>query len=91
MKTLHSFVLKPGLFSCGIIALIIICCVCGPVFAARLAGTDENVSTTTTTADTTKKIIEAAPSKTAASVKQDIPSVKTEKEVKAEGAIKESG
>ena len=42
-------------------------CVCGPVFAARLAGTDENVSTTTTTADTTKKIIEASPSKTAAS------------------------
>lgn len=91
MKTLHSFVLKPGLFSCGIIALIIICCVCGPVFAARLAGTDENVSTTTTTADTTKKIIEASPSKTAASVKQDITSVKPEKEVKAEGAIKESG
>ncbi|MFZ1037518.1 MAG: type II secretion system secretin GspD [Smithella sp.] len=88
---MHSFVLKPGLFSCGIIALIIICCVCGPVFAARLAGTDENVSTTTTTADTTKKIIEASPSKTAASVKQDITSVKPEKEVKAEGAIKESG
>ena len=91
MKTLHSFVLKPGLFSGGIIALIIMCCVCGPAFAARLAGTDENVSTTTTTADTTKKIIEASPAKTAASVKQDITSVKPEKEVKAEDAIKESG
>ena len=91
MKTLHSFVLKPGLFSSGIIALIIICCVCEPAFAARLAGTDENVSTTTTTADTTKKIIEAAPSETAAAAKQDVTSVKPEKEVKAEGAIKESG
>jgi general secretion pathway protein D len=85
MKTLHSFVLKPGLFSSGIIALIIMCCVCGPSFAARLAGSDENVNTTTNTADTTKKIIEAAP------VKQDVTSVKPEKEVKAEDAIKESG
>ncbi|MGD0168925.1 MAG: secretin N-terminal domain-containing protein, partial [Smithella sp.] len=91
MKTLHAFVLKPGLFSSGIIALIIICCVCEPAFAARLAGTDENVSTTTTTADTTKKIIEASPAETAAGAKQDVTSVKTEREVKAESAIKESG
>jgi len=64
MKTLHSFVLKPGLFSSGIIALIIMCCVCGQAFAARLAGTDENVSTTTTTADTATKIIKASPAET---------------------------
>jgi len=85
MKTLHSFVLKPGLFSSGIIALIIMCCVCGPAFAARLAGSDENVNTTTETADTTKKIIEAA------GAKQDVTAVKPEKEVKAQDAIKESG
>lgn len=91
MKTLHSFVLKPGLFSSGIIALIIMCCVCEPAFAARLAGTDENVNTTTETVDTTKKIIEAAPSETADGAKQDVTSAKPEKEVKAEGAIKESG
>ena len=85
MKTLHSFVLKPGLFSSGIIALIIMFCVCGSAFAARLAGTDENVNTTTETADTTKKIIEAA------GAKQDVTSVKPEKEVKQDDTIQESG
>jgi general secretion pathway protein D len=85
MKTLHSFVLKPGLFSSGIIALIIMFCVCGSAFAARLAGTDENVNITTETADTTKKIIEAA------GAKQDVTSVKPEKEVKQDDTIQESG
>ena len=85
MKTLHSFVLKPGLFSIGIIALIIMFCVCGSAFAARLAGTDENVNTTTETADTTKKIIEAAPAK------QDVTSVKPENEVKQDDTTQESG
>jgi len=85
MKTLHSFVLKPGLFSIGIIALIIMFCVCGSAFAARLAGTDENVNITTETADTTKKIIEAA------GAKQDVTSVKPEKEVKQDDTIQESG
>ena len=91
MKTLHSFVLRPCLFSGVIIALIIMFCVCGPAFAARLAGTDENVSTTTTTADTTNKIIEAAPSETTAGVKQDITSTKPEKEVKQDDTTQESG
>jgi general secretion pathway protein D len=91
MKTLHSFVLKPGLFSSGIIALIIMCCVCEPAFATRLAGTDENVNTTTETADTTKKIVEASPAETVAPAKLDVTSVKPEKEVKAENTIKESG
>ena len=90
MKTLHSFVLKPGLFSSGIIALIIMLSVCGQVFAARLAGTEENVNTTATTTDTTKTIIEASPAETAAPVKQNIPSVKPEKEVKAKDATQES-
>jgi general secretion pathway protein D len=85
MKTLHSFVLKPGLFSIGIIALIIMFCVCGSAFAARLAGTDENVNTTTETTDTTKKIIEAA------GAKQDVTSVKPENEVKQDDIIQESG
>jgi len=85
MKTLHSFVLKPGLFSIGIIALIIMFCVYGSAFAARLAGTDENVNTTTETADTTKKIIEAA------GAKQDVTSIKPENEVKQDDTIQESG
>jgi len=85
MKTLHSFVLKPGLFSIGIIALIIMFCVYGSAFAARLAGTDENVNTTTETADTTKKFIEAA------GAKQDVTSVKPENEVKQDDTTQESG
>ena len=47
MKTLHSFIIKPGLFSSGIIALIIMFVLEEPAFAARIAGTDENVNTTT--------------------------------------------
>jgi general secretion pathway protein D len=90
MKTLHSFVLRPGLFSGGIIALIIMLSVCGQVFAARLAGTEENVNTTATTTDTPKTIIEASPAETAAPVKQAITSVKPEKEVKAKDATQEA-
>ena len=47
MKTLHSFIIRPGLLSGGIIALVILLSVGGPAFAARVAGTDENVNTTT--------------------------------------------
>jgi hypothetical protein len=36
-------------------------CAGGPAFAARVAGTDENVNTTTAPADTTKKIIKVSP------------------------------
>ncbi len=47
MKTLHSFIIRPGLLTGGIIALVILLSVGGPAFAARVAGTDENVNTTT--------------------------------------------
>jgi general secretion pathway protein D len=47
MKTMHPFIIRPGLLSGGIIALIILLSVGGPAFAARVAGTDENVNTTT--------------------------------------------
>jgi len=46
MKTLHPFIIRPGLLSGGIIALVILLSVGGPAFAARVAGTDENVNTT---------------------------------------------
>ena len=46
MKTMHPFIIRPGLIVGGIIALIIMLCVGGPAFAARVAGTDENVNTT---------------------------------------------
>jgi len=47
MKTLHSFIIRPGLLTGGIIALVILLSIGGPAFAARVAGTDENVNTTT--------------------------------------------
>jgi general secretion pathway protein D len=47
MKTMHPFIIRPGLLSGGIIALIILLSVGGSAFAARVAGTDENVNTTT--------------------------------------------
>ena len=78
MKTSHSFILKQGLFSGGIFALIIMLCVCGPVFAARVAGTPESVTTTTTTTGTTKEIIKVSPAQTVAPAKQDVPSVNME-------------
>jgi general secretion pathway protein D len=46
MKTMH-LIIRPGLLAGGIFALIIMLCVGGPAFAARIAGTDENVNTTT--------------------------------------------
>jgi general secretion pathway protein D len=46
MKTSHYFILRSGLLSSGIIALIIMLCAGGPVFAAHVAGADENVNTT---------------------------------------------
>ena len=44
MKTLHAFSIRQGLFSGGIIALVILLSVVGPAFAARVADTDENVN-----------------------------------------------
>jgi general secretion pathway protein D len=47
MKTMHHFIIKPGVLSGAIIALIILLCVGGPTFAARVAGADEDVNSTT--------------------------------------------
>ena len=44
MKTLHAFIIRQGLLSGGIIALVILLSVVGPAFAARVADTDENVN-----------------------------------------------
>jgi len=46
MKTLHSFIIRQGLLAGEIIALVILLSIGGPAFAARVAGTDENVNTT---------------------------------------------
>ena len=87
MKTMHPFIIRPGLIVGGIIALIIMLCVGGPAFAARVAGTDENVNTTTAPADTTKKIIKVSPAMPDTSIKQTIPPADKAKEVKTENAI----
>ena len=61
---------RPGFISGCIIALIILLCNGGPGFAARIAGSGENVNTTAVPADTARKMIKAAP---VAPVKQDVP------------------
>jgi len=89
MKTSHSFILKPGVFSGGIIALIIMLCACGPAFAARVDGTTEKVTTATTKTVTTKETVNASPAQppqAVTPVKQDVSSAKPEKEVKKDEA-----
>ena len=81
MRTSHSFILKPCLFSCGIIALIIMLCVGKPAFAARIAGANENVNTSTIPADTTKKTVNL-PSAPSATIKQTIPSARQTTDIK---------
>lgn len=85
MRTSHSFILKPCLFSCGIIALIIMLCVGKPAFAARIAGADENVNTSTIPADTTKKTVNL-PSAPSATIKQTIPSARQTTDIKTDDA-----
>jgi general secretion pathway protein D len=46
MKKLYFSIVKPNLIAGGIIALVIMFCAGGNTFAARIAGTDENISTT---------------------------------------------
>ncbi|MCX5848771.1 MAG: type II secretion system secretin GspD [Deltaproteobacteria bacterium] len=73
MKISPSFLLKPCLFSCGIIALIILLCAGGTALAARVAGADENVNTSTVPADTIKKTINLPPTAPADVIKQTTP------------------
>jgi general secretion pathway protein D len=89
MKTLHSFILRPGLIAGGIIALIIMLCAGGSASAARVAGADENIDTTIAGAppaaqseDTQKK--DAVPQ--AKEIKAITPS-QLPKEVKTEKVI----
>src|SRR5664280_1892947 len=80
-------VIRPGLIAGGLIALIIMLCAGGPAFAARVAGTDENVNTTTAPADTTKKIIKVSPAVSDTSIKQTIPPADQAKQVKTKKVI----
>ena len=90
MKTLHSFIIRKGLIAGGIIALIIMLCAGEPAFAARVAGTDENVNTTTAPADTAKKIIKVSPAVSDTSIKQAIPPADQAKQVKTEKVMQTS-
>ena len=85
MKTMHFFIIRSGLLIGGIITLIIMLCVGGPAFAARIAGADENVNTSTAPTDAIKKTanLPAAPS---ATIKQTIPSAQKTTDVKTDDA-----
>jgi hypothetical protein len=74
-------IIRPGLFSGGIIALIILLCAGGPAFAARIAGTDENVNTITTPAQSKDAVPKDSPE-----IKATTPEPSTE--VKTENVIK---
>ncbi len=63
-------------------ALIIMLCLCGTAFAARIAGATDNAATTTTTADPTQ----ASPGPAITPAKQDVSSAKSGKEIKKEDA-----
>jgi general secretion pathway protein D len=56
-------------------------CVGKPAFAARIAGADENVNTSTIPADTTKKTVNL-PSAPSATIKQTIPSARQTTDIK---------
>jgi general secretion pathway protein D len=84
-ERLIPVILKPCLFSCGIIALIILLSVGEPAFAARIAGADENVNTSTIPADTTKKTVNL-PSAPSANIKQIIPSAQQTTDIKTDDA-----
>ncbi|MEN6422125.1 MAG: hypothetical protein ABFD76_09260 [Smithella sp.] len=76
MKTIPSYILKSGFSSALIFVLIILLCFTGTAFAARLAGTEETVSTTATNTDSVKKAVPSSTAETAAPVTQNGPSVK---------------
>jgi general secretion pathway protein D len=97
MKTLHPFIIRPGLLLGGIIALVILLNLGGPVFAARVAGTDENVNTTTTpeppsaqSEDTQKEETAPPPAQSKDAVSPEIKAISPAeplKEVKTENVI----
>ena len=62
MKTKHFFTVRQSLLASGMIALVILLSIGGPAFAARVAGTDENVNTTIAPApvDAVKQVAPAA-------------------------------
>jgi general secretion pathway protein D len=70
MKTIKILEKKPGMIIGSMIALIIMLCNGLPGYAARIAGSGDNVNTTTTPADTVRKMIKTAP---VVPGKQDIP------------------
>ncbi|MDD5344425.1 MAG: type II secretion system secretin GspD [Smithella sp.] len=60
-------------------------CVGKPAFAARIAGANENVNTSTIPADTTKKTVNL-PSAPSATIKQTIPSARQTTDIKTDDA-----
>ena len=65
--------MRPGIIFGCIIVLIILLCHGMPGYAARLAGSGDNVNTTTAPADSVRKMIKTAP---VTPGKQDIPATR---------------
>jgi general secretion pathway protein D len=86
MKNSHSLISKPGLVSGVIIAMIILLSVAGPAFAARIAGTEETISTTAGKTDAATIVIKSPPAETAVPAALNAPFSKPDKEVKAKDA-----
>ncbi|KUG24429.1 hypothetical protein ASZ90_005759 [hydrocarbon metagenome] len=85
MKTLYSFIFRPSLIAGGIIALAIIFSTAGSALAARVAGTDENISTTVTPMQSSAQSKGSAP-KNSPEIKA-IDQIQPSKEVKAESVV----
>ena len=86
MKTLHAFILRPGPLVCCVIALLIIFCMNPPLFAARVAGSNENVSTSDIQKESIKKNVNMPSAEAGTDIKQPPPATDQINEVKKEEA-----
>ena len=86
MKTLHALISRPGPLVCGVIALLITFCLNPPLFAARVAGSNENVSTSEVQKESLKKTVNMPPAESNPNIKQPPPVPDQVNEVRKEEA-----
>lgn len=85
MKKKYLSIVKSSLIAGGIIALVIMFCAGGSAFAARVAGTDENISTTSTPIPSSTQSKGSTP-KNSTEIKA-IDQIRPAKEVKTESVV----
>lgn len=88
MKASHFFFLKQGLFSGGLIALMMILTISGAAWAAHIAGIEENAAASSLTTRDDRKIMNPSSPETVTPVMQNPPSVNPSREVKTEDAAR---